>query len=89
LDIFGFESSETYATILEVKKNPGNTFIWIGFILATLGLIFSFYMVPQRLWMVLSEKADGTTEIVMGGTTAKNPDLFRQKFERWTKRLKG
>ena len=89
LDISGFKSNVTYSTILEVKKNPGTWLIWLGFILATLGLVLSFYLVPRRLWVVIKEDDKGTREVFMGGTSAKNPDLFARRFETWVQRLQS
>lgn len=89
LDFFGFKASITYPTVLQVNRNPGSWLIWLGFALATLGLILSFYLVHRRLWVVIREKGESRCEVLMGGSTAKNPDLFRQKFERWVQHLKS
>jgi cytochrome c biogenesis protein len=89
LEIYGFEGSESYKTILAVRKTPGTTLIWIGFILATVGLLMAFYMVPQRLWIVIREVGKDRSEVVMGGTAAKNQDLFQHRFEGWIRRLKA
>ncbi len=91
--IYGFEADlhvhEVYATVLEVKRNPGYELIWLGFILMTLGLALSFYISPQRIWVALQDKGEGCSEVYLGGFSSKNPDLFRQKFEHWVEHIKG
>ncbi len=89
LDVFGVNSQVTYPTILDVNKNPGSWIIWLGFILATLGLIISLYLVPQRLWVVIKKLPDHRAEVHLAGSSTKNPDLFQQKFEHWVKHLQG
>ncbi|MFH1862910.1 MAG: cytochrome c biogenesis protein ResB, partial [bacterium] len=87
LDIFGFRASESYPTVLQVKKNPGYWLFWLGFALATLGLILAFYLIPQRLWLVLKARDDGNTEVVIAGQCTRNPDIFSRKMDGWVKRL--
>jgi cytochrome c biogenesis protein len=89
LDIAGAKTSVSYPTILEVNRNPGSWVIWLGFILATLGLILSFYLVPQRLWVAIRQKDSGRCEVHIGGVSSKNPDLFKSRVEHWAARLKG
>ncbi len=86
--IYGYKGSAVYATILQVKKTPGTTLIWIGFVFATLGLMFSFYVIPQRLFIALKPLDDKHSEVVIGVAANKNPKLFWQRIERWIERLK-
>jgi len=89
LGVEGFQASTSYPTILEVNKNPGSWLIWLGFVLATVGLVISFYLVPQRLWVVVRDKGGGRSEVHMAGISTKNPEVFRQKFEKWVEGMKG
>lgn len=89
LDVAGVKTSVSYPTILEVNKNPGTWLIWLGFILATLGLLLSFYVVPQRLWIAVRQKDSKRCEVHIGGVSTKNPDLFKSRIEHWVVRLKG
>jgi cytochrome c biogenesis protein len=84
--VFGFSSSITYPTILEVNKNPGSWIIWLGFILCTVGLALAFYLTPQRLWVVIRNNQKGSIVHIAGSTT-RNPDLFRQRFEHWIEQI--
>lgn len=88
LDIYGISASVSYPTILEVKKSPGSWLIWLGFILATLGLVLAFYLVPQRLWLVVRERGKGRSEVFIGAFSKKNPDIFSRRFDGWVRRLK-
>jgi cytochrome c biogenesis protein len=87
-NIYGFKGSAVFATILQVKKTPGTTLIWIGFIFSTLGLLLSFYVIPQKLFLVLKPTDDHHTEVVVGVAANKNPKLFWQRIERWIAHLK-
>ena len=89
LNVYGFNASESYKTILAVRKTPGTTLILVGFILATIGLLMAFYMIPQRLWIVIRQLKNGQSEVVLGGVATKNQDLFQRRFEGWVERLKA
>jgi cytochrome c biogenesis protein len=89
LKLEGFHATVSYPTILEVNKSPGASLIWLGFVLCTLGLILTFYLQPLRLWVVIREKEGGRSEVHLGGSSSKNPDLFGRKFEHWANLLKG
>jgi cytochrome c biogenesis protein len=89
LDIYGFKSDVTYATILEVNKNPGYWLIWIGFALATLGLILAFYLVPKRIWVTIKEEGEGQCQVSVGGYSRKGKDMFSRWFDGWAQRLES
>lgn len=89
LDISGFQSSVTYPTILEVNKSPGAWLIWLGFVLCTLGLILAFYLQPQRIWLAIKDRGTGRSEVHLGGSSSRNPNLFARKFEHWIDQIKG
>jgi cytochrome c biogenesis protein ResB len=36
---------------IEVKRDPGDTFIWVGVIMALAGLAMTFYVPRRRLWV--------------------------------------
>jgi cytochrome c biogenesis protein len=86
-NVKGFSASLTYPTILEVNQNPGGGLIYLGFILCTLGLALSFYMTPQRLYVAMRQTPAGSHEVHLAGTTTRNPDLFRQRFNHWVEHL--
>ncbi len=89
IDMYGFDATSTFMTILAVQKSTGSWAIWLGFALSTLGMILAFYQTPQRLWVVIKDRQDGVCEVVMAGSSSKNPNLFELKFDGWVQRLKG
>lgn len=89
LEIFGARSSITYPTVLEVKKSPGTGIIWVGFILMTIGMFLAFYIIPQRVWLVIRGSGTGKSEVFIGGYCQKSHHAFTEKFERWVERMKG
>ncbi len=88
-DIFGFQATGSYMTILVVRKSPGSWAIWLGFLFATVGLMLAFYQTPRRLWLVIKDTSNGEREVIIGGMSTKNSILFQQKFDHWLKRLSG
>lgn len=86
-DVAGASASVTYPTILEVNKNPGSWMIWAGFILCTLGLVLSFYMTPQRIYLAVRGGQGGSSEVHVAATTTRNPDLFQRRFDHWVDQI--
>jgi cytochrome c biogenesis protein len=64
-----------YSTGLVASTNPGAPLIWAGFVLATLGLILSFYLVHHRVWVVV-----GSDAVYVGGASSGRRDAFRHEF---------
>lgn len=62
---FTFEREGRFAG-LKVVKNPGTTIIWVAGALMVFGMGVLFYFPPRRLWALVSERADGTSEVVLG-----------------------
>ncbi len=72
--------SATWAkyTGLEVSHQPGQFGVWIGVVLMAFGLVIAFYTQHMRVWAAVSE--DGKL-LWVGGTTNKNRDRFKAKFD--------
>jgi len=87
--IFGYKGTAVYPTILEVKKNPGTSIIWLGFLLGTLGMLISFYVVTARLWCVIRKKEKVNYEVVVGGSAPKSQSIFDYHFQHWIKKLQS
>ena len=71
-----------YATGLMVRTSPGAGLIWAGFVIATLGLLLSFYVTHRRLWVVIDGEA-----ITMAGITSGNRADFKREFGAVEERL--
>lgn len=66
---------------LQIAKDPGVNFIWAGSGMLMLGLLIAFYWPPKEIRALVSQTKDGT-EVIAGGTAAKNKDAFQDEFER-------
>ncbi len=84
--IFVVEDYTRY-TGLQVRKNPGIWIIWIGCIILIFGLVISFFVVPQRLW-IRAEPKDKGCRVIIGGIAHKRRVAFSYFFETFIKRLK-
>ncbi len=68
-------ATPVYSTGLQARTSPGSPPIWAGFVVATLGLIFSFYLTHRKVWVVLEPGA-----VYLAGLTSGNRDAFRREF---------
>jgi len=66
-------------SILEVTRDPGVPWIWLGCLLVMGGLGLAFYWPTWEIRAVL-EESQGKTEIVLGGHAAKSRDRFDKEF---------
>jgi len=66
---------------IQMAKDPGVNFIWLGCILLTLGLFVAFYWPPREIRAVC-EESQNKTEIIAGGTAGKNKEAFQSEFEK-------
>ncbi|NLB20515.1 MAG: cytochrome C biogenesis protein ResB, partial [Clostridium sp.] len=63
-------------TVLQVVKDPGALFAGVGGAILLLGLLLTFYYVPQHI--ILEESGE---EWMLYGDTEKNKDAFRLYIE--------
>jgi cytochrome c biogenesis protein len=63
-------------TVLQVVKDPGAIFAGIGGVMMLLGLLLTFYYVPQQILLEEQKK-----EWVLYGDTPKNREAFRLHLE--------
>jgi cytochrome c biogenesis protein len=78
--LFGERSRMEMATVFEIKYTFGTWILWLGFIIASLGLLLSFYITHRVLYLVWPEGARTTTFII--GTSRKMPLEFEKELER-------
>ena len=79
-----------FAHVLSIKYDPysGAFIAWYfgGFgLMGALGFVFFFS--HKRVWALIEKKADGTTEIVLGGNANRNPIGLEEKFAKIVNRL--
>ncbi len=65
---------------IQVAKDPGTNFIWIGSTLLMLGLFAAFYW-PSRTMRFRLIEAGSHTEILAGGESKKSREEFQKEFE--------
>jgi cytochrome c biogenesis protein len=74
-------------TGLEVSHQPGQFGVWIGVVLMAFGLVIAFYTQHSRVWATVIDDGKGGKLLWAGGTTNKNRDRFKAKFEQITAAL--
>ncbi len=76
----------TYATGLQVKKDPGVPVVLVGFCIISLGVMFSLGIFHKRIWAIVRPGGDGW-EVCLGGWTYKNRGGFERHFQEIVSRL--
>ena len=76
-------------TGLQVKRDPGVWFVYIGFIVMLTGIGMTFYTSHRKLWVWASPgKGKGkATTVVIAGKTNKNSLAFEEEFNHLCARL--
>lgn len=73
-------AKQMYATGLQVAKDPGVWWVYIGCGLMLFGLYVAFFMSHRRIWLLLTPQ--GTqTEVLLAGSANKNRAGFERTFE--------
>jgi len=66
---------------LEVAHQPGSWIVWCGVVVMGIGLIFVFYLVHVRLWVVPVRSAKtGKLSVWLGGSVNRHRDGFEPRF---------
>jgi cytochrome c biogenesis protein len=76
---YTFHVKEFYSTGLQVSKDPGVWIVYIGCMLMLIGLWVAFFIFHKRIWILMSDK-DGSTHILLAGTSNKNKAGFETEF---------
>lgn len=69
---------QMYATGLQVAKDPGVLFVYLGCVLMMSGLYIAFFMSHRRIWIFTN--AETSTDLLIAGTTNKNKLGFEKTF---------
>lgn len=81
---FTFELKDFKAaqfSVIQVAKDPGANFIWVGCSFLMIGLALAFYWPPREIKIILKEM-QGKTEVIAGGIASKNMEAFQSEFEK-------
>ena len=73
-------AKQMYATGLQVAKDPGVWWVYVGCGLMLFGLYVAFFMSHRRIWLLLTEEKNGTS-IILTGSANKNRAGFEKAFE--------
>ena len=76
---YAFTAKQLYATGLQVAKDPGVWFVYIGCGMMLLGLMVAFFMSHRKIWAYVREE-DGAIRILFVGSANKNKLGFEKKF---------
>lgn len=77
-----------WAAGLEVTKWPATIVIYWGCAVLVLGIFILFYLPQRRLSVVLRALTEGT-EVIIGGTSSRNPYEFTKEFDGLVTRLRS
>ena len=81
-------AKQMYATGLQVAKDPGVWWVYIGCGLMLFGLYVAFFMSHRRIWLLLRPDGDQTA-VLLTGSANKNRAGFERTFENLGELLKG
>ncbi len=74
---YTFALKEFYATGLQVTKDPGVWYVYLGCILMLLGLGVAFFLSHRRIWVYIKKQDNGTSVLLCGNTNKNKPALER------------
>jgi len=78
---YRFEIKGRFATGLQVAKDPGVWWVYVGCSIMILGLIVVFFLSHRRVWIWVSGEGKKTS-IVISGNANKNKPSFEKDLER-------
>ncbi|MFN3568596.1 MAG: cytochrome c biogenesis protein ResB, partial [Caldimicrobium sp.] len=68
-----------YMTGLQVKKDPANWVVYLGFILMMLGLILVYYWDPKTYWIYLKPSKEKIT-LSIGAYSKREREILKVKI---------
>ena len=81
-----FKSEQVFYTGLQVAKDPGVWFVYIGCIMMLFGLIVAFFLSHKRVWVYIHEDKN-KTKLLVAGSANKNKAGFENMFETLVEKL--
>jgi len=68
-----------YATGLQIAKDPGVWYVYIGCMAMLLGLLVAFFLSHRRMWVYITRQGN-STRILLSGTANKDRIGFEKEF---------
>jgi cytochrome c biogenesis protein len=84
---YSIRAKQLYATGLQVAKDPGVWWVYIGCGLMLAGLCVAFFMSHRKVWAFISEEK-GTASVLFAGSANKNKVGFEKTFTALTEDIK-
>ena len=78
--VYTFSMKEFYATGLQVTKDPGVWYVYVGCGLMLVGLMVAFFLSHRRIWVYI-KKDNSTTNVLLSGNSNKNKPAFEKNFD--------
>lgn len=75
---------EREASGLEITRAPGMDILILGSAMLIIGVFMMFYIMPQRLWLML-KPVDGKLQVILAGSGLRNKEDFSKHFVELTK----
>lgn len=76
---YTLSTKQLYATGLQVAKDPGVWWVYIGCGLMLLGLLIAFFMSHRKIWVLIYEE-NGKVTVLFAGSAHKNKLGFERTF---------
>ncbi len=84
---FQLQNMETvFFTGLQVSKDPGVIFIWLGFSMLVAGLFLTFFVPFKRVWITINSSSSGAT-VTIAGRVSKNVLGLEKELEFYSTEL--
>jgi cytochrome c biogenesis protein len=72
---------------IQMSKDPGVNFIWVGSALLMIGLFMAFYWPPRDIRFILKE-SEGKTHIISAGRSKKSKLSLEEEFARIMEKIR-
>jgi cytochrome c biogenesis protein len=67
------------ASGLQITRSPGKNIVYLGCVMLIGGIFMMFYIMPQRLWLML-RPVDGKLKLILAGSGLRNKEDFSKHF---------
>ncbi|GAB6144708.1 cytochrome c biogenesis protein ResB [Desulfocicer niacini] len=85
-EVDGFDKQ--YYTGLQVNKDPGVWYVYLGFLLMIAGCWITFFMSHQTSCIYITRGAGNACAVMVAGTSHRNPQGMKLKIEKLAEKIK-